>query len=82
MEGRKDGRMEGTKEGKAGIRIAYSNQKFVHYRGLPWSSSDHTGLATRTSGVQILFEEDKFLTFQILLLKANFKSLTTFGENL
>ena len=27
MEGWKDGRMEGWMEGKAGLRIAYSNQK-------------------------------------------------------
>ena len=47
--------------------------------GLPWSSGDHTGLATGRSAVQIPFEEEIF-AFQILLLERTFKSLTTFAE--
>ena len=34
MEGRKDGRKEGRMEGKAGLRIAYSNQKKTFLRAI------------------------------------------------
>ena len=32
MDGWKDGWMEGWMEGKAGLRIAYSNQKYFYLR--------------------------------------------------
>ena len=36
VSGRKDGWMEGRKEGKAGLRIAYSNQKCARLAFMLW----------------------------------------------